>query len=138
MQTHTTEASELFATDVIRLADALGWDRFSLLSHTAEAAIASQLVAAHAGDRVAIVCPLEAHHPHLSDPSAIEKAVSEELIFEDEEEYTKAHPAPQALSVWADVYFALCPKDRHLHEPIESDEYHDVWFARSMSQFEVL
>jgi len=68
---------EVLADDVLRLADALGWDRFVLLGHSMGGMIA-QFVAARAPARLAGLILMDTTHGPLGtiDPSLIEAAVS--------------------------------------------------------------
>src|SRR3954468_18845733 len=72
----TDYSFEIFADDMVRLADALGWDRFVLLGHSMGGMIAQQLALSTAGARLdgLILMDTSPSTPEGLDPDAVETA----------------------------------------------------------------
>lgn len=60
-------ATNNYASHICELVDALGWDNFSVLSHS-QGTTVGQLVAAAMPKRIISFVALESHHPCLTDP----------------------------------------------------------------------
>ena len=71
----------ILAADILGLADALGWDRFTLLGHSAGGMVA-QVVALAASDRLDGLILMDTSHGHLADIEPELLAYAKEVVTE--------------------------------------------------------